>query len=432
MNAPRNTILAIDDNPENLLVLGSALDGDFQCLLASSGTQGLALALQSPPDLILLDIMMPDVDGFETCRRFKAEPKLQDIPIIFLTALKEMETEIGGLALGAADYITKPINVALVKQRVCNILRLTQLTRQLKVSEERLRLVMEATGEGLWDWHLPTNQVVHNTAWCKILGLDYSHLTHPQDHFYDRVHPEDAAGVRQKMEVSLEDGTPYSSEHRVMNAQNQYVWVADNGQVVERDAVGAPVRMLGSMKDISERKRQEEEIHQLAFFDTLTGLANRRLLLDRLQQSILRNTRSAMYGVVLFLDMDRFKSLNDTHGHAKGDKLLVQIAARLKETLRQQDTASRIGGDEFIVILESIADQPQVALRNASLVAQKILERLNQPYTLDHTLTYHSTPSIGMALFAGQPDSNDSIIQRADAAMYQAKAQGRNCICIAP
>ena len=427
MTPKRPTILAIDDNPQNLVTLATSLEADFDFQLASSGLQGLALAEATPPDLILLDVMMPVVDGFETCRRFKANPKLDSIPIIFLTALSDLETELSGLALGAADYITKPINVGLVRQRVRNLLQLTRLARELKASEERLRLVMEATGEGLWDWQVPSGLIVHNVAWPLMLGLDESSLTHQVDDFINLIHPQDLPAVQQVIQRCLADGSDYESEHRLRFKDSHYIWVLDRGKVVERSTDGRPLRMVGSMKNIDERKRSEAEIHQLAFYDALTLLPNRRLLIERLQLTITKKRRSQALGALMFLDMDRFKLLNDTHGHAMGDALLIQVAARLQACLRAGDTVARLGGDEFVVLLDELAAEPDVALQKAQDVANKILGALNQPYQLG-TLIYPSTSSIGVTLFSGLDVTIDDVLKRADSAMYAAKEAGRNTI----
>lgn len=425
----RPRLLAIDDTPENLIVLASALGSEYEFQLAGSGLEGIALAEKSPPDLILLDVMMPGIDGFETCARLKAIPELAEIPVIFITALTDMNSEIRGLSVGGVDYITKPIQVQLVRHRVANILKLTQLSRALRASEERLRLVMEATGEGVWDWQIARGDVEHNGMWCRMLGLNDSFLVHPVSVYFERVHPEDLPGVQENLQQAQAGDGHFLSEYRMRHEDGGYIWVADRGQVVERDARGQALRMVGSMRNIDERKRNEAEIQRLAYFDTLTDLANRRLLTDRLQHAILKNQRHHTLGAVMFLDMDQFKQLNDQHGHAMGDRLLIEVANRLRQCVRELDTVSRLGGDEFIVMLEDLVADPEAALDDATMVGRKILECLNEPYQLGE-LVYRSTPSIGLTLFRGKDDTVDSVLKRADLAMYQAKAAGRNTLRI--
>ena len=421
----RPKILAIDDHPENLVVLGKALNEDFDFQFATSGLTGIELAESSPPDLVLLDVMMPDVDGFEVCRRLKGDVRLAHIPVVFITAVTDFETESEGLSLGAVDYITKPFKAELVKLRIKSILALTTMTQQLKESEERLRLVMNATGDGIWDWGMASGNVTHNISWCEILGLDGVALAHPVDYFIDLIHPDDKMLVQERLELAMAHSDIYASEHRLRHADGHYVWVADRGKVVARSPDGKPLRMVGAIKDIDARKRDEAEIQRLAFYDPLTELPNRRLLMDRLQQSLIAQKRTNAHGALMFIDLDRFKQLNDTYGHAQGDLLLIQVAERLKKAVREHDTVSRLGGDEFVVMLENLSSQGDIARQSADTVANKILQALNQPYELSD-LSYHSTPSIGLTLFSGPEETIDQIIHRADEAMYEAKSAGRN------
>ncbi len=423
----RPKVLAIDDHPENLVVLGAALKGEFDFQFATSGEAGIRLAEKSTPDLILLDVMMPEVDGFETCRRLKSNPMLMHVPIVFITALNDIETEAAGLSLGAADYITKPFKAELVKLRVHNIIRLTRVSQQLKDSEERLRLVMNATGDGIWDWNIETGKVQHNATWCTILGLSEKYLEHDVDRFLDLIHPEDVASVRESIAAAVEHDRTYSSQHRMRRCDGHYIWVEDHGQVVRRDAHGKALRMVGAISNIDARKADEAQIHRLAFYDSLTELPNRRLLLNRLQQSLVRNQRSRGYGALMFMDLDRFKMLNDTHGHSQGDLLLIQVAQRLLTCVREQDTVARFGGDEFVILLEDLSVDRQSAMRDTLAIGNKVLETLDEPYQL-LDLTYSSTPSIGITLFSDKSESVDAILKRADEAMYAAKAAGRNTI----
>jgi len=193
--------------------------------------------------------------------------------------------------------------------------------------------------------------------------------------------------------------------------------------------------LMGMGIDITERKRSAERIEHLAFYDPLTDLPNRRLLLDRLEQAISSSTRHVRHGALMLLDMDDFKTLNDTLGHDVGDQFLVEVARRLQASVRDGDTVARHGGDEFVVILEDLSEDALAAVQ-AESVAMKILRAVSQPYLLDltvrhglnHTRSYHGTSSIGIALFQGNAVSVDELLRRADTAMYQAKAAGRNAL----
>ncbi len=194
-----------------------------------------------------------------------------------------------------------------------------------------------------------------------------------------------------------------------------------------KDAAGNVTHYAATLNDITLRKLAEDEIRQLAFYDPLTQRPNRRLLMDRLQQALASSARSKLNGALLFIDLDNFKTLNDTLGHDVGDILLKQVAQRLADCVREGDTVSRLGGDEFVVMLEDLGGSPEEAANLAETIGEKIITVLNQPYRLN-SHEHHSTPSIGVTLFGEQGETVDDLLKRADLAMYQAKAAGRNTL----
>jgi diguanylate cyclase (GGDEF)-like protein/PAS domain S-box-containing protein len=199
---------------------------------------------------------------------------------------------------------------------------------------------------------------------------------------------------------------------------------------------GRTEKLMGITEDVTERKKAEEKIRKLAFYDTLTQLPNRRLLTDRLNQAMAAGKRSKLYGALIFLDLDNFKMLNDEHGHDKGDLLLIEAARRITCCLREMDTVARFGGDEFVIMLSELDADETMAREKAAIVAERIRSILAKPYqlTCTHkdgekvTVRHHCTASIGVVLYLGQKDSQDDILKWADMAMYQAKADGRNTI----
>jgi diguanylate cyclase (GGDEF)-like protein len=194
-----------------------------------------------------------------------------------------------------------------------------------------------------------------------------------------------------------------------------------------RDSDGTITHYVAAFSDISERKKAEEQIRKLAFYDPLTGLPNRRLLTDRLQHAVLTSDRTGRSGALFFIDLDQFKGLNDTRGHDIGDLLLIEVGKRLQTCLRECDTAARLGGDEFVVMLEELSPVLTEAMRHARLVGEKVLACLNEPYLLAGQI-HHSTPSIGATLIRGRRVSATELLKQADTAMYQAKAAGRNTL----
>jgi len=191
---------------------------------------------------------------------------------------------------------------------------------------------------------------------------------------------------------------------------------------------GEEERFIAIARDISERKSAEEAIRHLAFHDTLTGLPNRRLLTDRLQQAMGTSQRKGEHGALMFLDLDQFKLLNDTHGHDVGDLLLQEVARRLQQSIRAVDTVARLGGDEFVVLIQDLSADFDEARLHATTVGHKILASLNEPYVLNQ-VQHATTPSVGITLFKGESAAPSELLKQADTAMYQAKANGRNTLC---
>jgi diguanylate cyclase (GGDEF)-like protein len=203
-------------------------------------------------------------------------------------------------------------------------------------------------------------------------------------------------------------------------------WVRSNSQL-ERNPDGSVKSWFGNMQDITDHKQAEDKVHALAFYDPLTQLANRRLLQDQLEQALLASHRSLSHGALLMLDLDNFKSINDTRGHALGDLLLIEVARRIGASMRAADSVARIGGDEFVVILESLGQDRQQAAALAIQLAEKLRLALQLPYKLEGQ-TFHSSTSIGIALFQNQDTDFQNLLRQADLALYQAKDAGRNTV----
>jgi diguanylate cyclase (GGDEF)-like protein/hemerythrin-like metal-binding protein len=227
---------------------------------------------------------------------------------------------------------------------------------------------------------------------------------HPQDHSHDTLHFKDGRIIERF-------------------SMPQYI----DGEVAGR---------VWSFRDVSERKKMEQQVFHLAYYDALTNLPNRRLLMDRLNLAIASGKRKNLYGALMFLDLDNFKPLNDTHGHGAGDLLLVEVATRLKSCVRETDTVARFGGDEFVVMLNELGSNRAEATSQARIVAEKIHSSLAEPYWLSQggnqinklSIEHHCTTSVGVVVFHNHEGSLDDILNWADSAMYQAKEEGRNLI----
>ncbi|MCH8551316.1 MAG: EAL domain-containing protein [Natronospirillum sp.] len=257
----------------------------------------------------------------------------------------------------------------------------------------------------------------------QIYGVEPEAVQQDADILTRVIHPEDLEEVMVSIQRSAETMTPWQHEYRVCKPDGEERWLQGNAQP-EEDADGS-VLWSGFIMDVSERRQSEDIIHQLAFYDTLTGLPNRRLFNDRLEQACAASERDLQPGALIFIDLDDFKSLNDTMGHTVGDKLLREVADRLKSCLRAHDTVARLGGDEFVVIVSDLDPSDQRAALEAEQIAEKLLAVMSEPVDLNGTL-YQCAGSLGICMYKGENDSVEELLRRADVAMYQAKSSGRN------
>jgi diguanylate cyclase (GGDEF)-like protein/PAS domain S-box-containing protein len=245
--------------------------------------------------------------------------------------------------------------------------------------------------------------------------------------FDDAILIDDRPALRAAIADALDRRTSYHAEYRIQCRSGEVRWVAERGRAFY-DIAGRPKWLDGVMLDIDDRKRAEIAIVEMAFHDPLTGLPNRRLFLDRLEHQLAVASRTGRLGGLLYLDLDNFKAINDTLGHAVGDQLLIEVGRRLRTHLRESDTVARLGGDEFVVLLDELGTSEAEASAGAAEIATKVVDALNRPYRLGaHVVT--STPSVGVALFRGPEVTPQAILRRADQAMYTAKSTGRNRVC---
>ena len=257
-----------------------------------------------------------------------------------------------------------------------------------------------------------------------LTGATPEEFTARRVSFGDFIVAEDFASIQAAIDEALRQGTSYEVEYRMSNRNGETHWVSERGHVF-LSRTGQPLWLDGVIIDVTERKQAEEAIRNLAFIDTLTHLPNRRFLLDRLRQGLANSRRHGRHGALLFIDLDHFKTVNDTYGHEAGDRLLWEVAQRLRQSVREGDTVAHLGGDEFVVMLEELGDQRTEALEKGKAIAEKILAALNASFELDG-VHHQNTPSIGVACFSGEDERAEDLLRRADEAMYRAKAAGRN------
>ncbi len=416
----RPLLLLVDDEPANLHLLAEILRDAYRIKTTTKGVEALELAYSEPhPDLILLDVMMPDLSGIDVLHRLRANPTTSDIPVIFVSADATERTQLIGLDDGADDYLVKPVHPLVLQVRVRNLLRLRQAE-----TERRIAAIVFDSHESMVITDANAVILKVNSAFTESTGYAAEEVIgkNPRIFKSDRHDTDFYRGMWETLRCTgtwqgeiwdrRKDGTIYPK------------WLTISAVKSGR---GTVTNYVGIQYDITERKKTEEKINHLAFFDQLTGLPNRTLLLDRIKQAMAASDRNSTYGALLFIDLDKFKTLNDTLGHDVGDLLLQQVAQRLTHCVRAGDTVARLGGDEFVLLLPDLGVNIKEALTQAETVGNKILSELNQTYQL-RDLAYHSTASIGITIFLDRNVPIDDLMKQADMAMYKSKAMGRNMV----
>lgn len=294
-----------------------------------------------------------------------------------------------------------------------------QIQTALEESKERYALAARGANDGLWDWNLTTNEIYFSSRWKSMLGFQDNEIGDRLQEWFHRVHPDDMQKLKKDISDHLNGIMPhFENEHRLLNRKDDYVWVLSRGIAV-KDKDGNSIRMAGSLTDISVRKKTEEQLIQNAFYDPLTGLPNRALFMDRLQMAFVHSHRDRNHlFAILFLDLDRFKNINDSFGHFTGDELLNLVAERLRSRIRPDDTIARFGGDEFVVLLGNIKEES-----DATKIAERINSILTEPFHLMHHELYIGI-TIGIAISNQEYTQPEEILRDADTAMYHAKLRG--------
>ena len=294
------------------------------------------------------------------------------------------------------------------------------LQAALETTGDQLREAQSVAKVGIWEWDIPTNQVRWSDELYRIFGVSPQAFPGTFEGYMAAVHPEDRAMVGASIDKSLRTTEPFDFAHRCLLPNGSVRWLQCRGRV--RSVDGRPVRMTGAAQDVTSQREAAEALSQLALHDPLTALPNRSLFMDRLGQALHRLERRDRVLAVLFVDLDRFKAINDRFGHAAGDETLRAVSSRLREVLRPHDTVARLGGDEFVVLCEDLEDD-----RAAVRVAERVLAALERPIQCgDHTVV--SSASIGIALTRRSDTTPDALLRDADMAMYRAKETGRNRI----
>lgn len=418
-------ILYMEDDPGLARLMQKSLHKEgYAVETACNGAEGISMAITGEYDILLVDYNMPVCGGIEVLSTLARRGPL--LPTIMVTGSGSEKVAVEALKLGATDYVVKDVEMGylellpmiieqvLYKQRL--IREREEMLEAIRRSEDRYRRLVELSPDGI------VLLVNGNFAFLNPAGMELLGFYEQEDllgrSMADLVHPDYRIIFAEQAHYVVESGSPSPwIEER---------FICRDGSEIDVEVAGGPFTYLGEpaiqiiFRDITERKHAKERLEQLAHFDTLTGLPNRALFFDRLHQALVEAQRYGHQMALLFLDLDRFKAINDTLGHDAGDMVLAETARRLKECVRGCDTVARMGGDEFTIILGKIAEE-----RDAAMIAERIIASLAAPYCLGRESRCIGV-SIGVSVYPADGADIDALIKKADIAMYRVKEHGRN------
>ena len=427
----RGTVLVADDDPVmRLLMLEMLAQVGLDAVEAEDGPAAIASFQRQPPDLVLLDVDMPSMDGFAVCRAIRAlgapgaggaaAASAATVPIIMVTGGDDLEAVTQAYEVGATDFVSKPINWPILGHRVLYVLRASDAIARLRVADAQNRAVLAAIPDTFFR-----------------LNRDGVYLDYEQGHEAGHTFPLDQCVGRHVSDVLpqhiagqlLEQAQAVLSSQQIRSFDYELQLGQQQRHFEARLVSTGAGDVLGLVRDISERKRTEEQIRRLAYCDSLTGIPNRQAFLELLERELVHSRQAGKKFAVLFMDLDSFKRINDTLGHNVGDLLLQTVSERLRDTIRPSDVVShmaegnhlaRLGGDEFTILIPDL-DRVEDALA----VAQRVKDAMRRPFQLDGNEIF-VTASIGISLYPEDGEDSESLLKYADTAMYHAKNCGKN------
>ncbi|PCJ71556.1 MAG: PleD family two-component system response regulator [Rhodobiaceae bacterium] len=444
-------VLIVDDIPANLKLLEAKLSAEyFEVIQASDGLEAIELAQREQPDIVLLDVMMPGMDGYEVCQRLKQMPETHHIPVVMVTALDQQSDRIMGLESGADDFLTKPINDIALFARVKSLVRLKTLTDELRMREstgQRIGALDNASYTAPVDLGgrclVVDDRERQRARLCEMLGAVHEvTVAESSADLMELAAHGDYDLVLVSLSLQEEDGLRLCSQLKSLEATRQtpilvIVEEGDTERLVRaldmgvNDYLTRPVErneLLARCRSQLRRKRYQDQLKdnfqrslEMAVTDSLTGLYNRRYMTNHLATLVDEGAHGGKPLALMILDIDFFKAVNDTHGHAAGDEILKEFANRLSTNVRGIDLACRLGGEEFVIVM------PDTDADTAMTIAQRLRTRIaERAFKTDTDQMIDVTVSIGLAVAHWPNDDAEALLQRADQALYRAKSEGRN------
>jgi predicted signal transduction protein with EAL and GGDEF domain/DNA-binding response OmpR family regulator len=431
-------VLLVDDDEVNLLLTSIALrERGFAITEASSGEQAISILAHWLPDVVVLDALMPGLDGFETCRELRVLPGFESLPVLMLTGLDDDASITRAYEAGATDFFVKSTQWSLLAGRLRYLLRASRTRVELERSKSRLARAQDLARMGSFDWRRDHGSPVFSVEGLRVFGLS------PSDNLAFRpllrmLSDDDRSGLMQVLHEVMKHSTVLATDipATLHDGRQRIVHVEAEPEFNEQ---GNLIGYSGIVQDVTDRRLAEDKIRHLANFDVLTGLPNRRQLIWRAERALEHGRRLNHQVALLLIDLDRFKIINDTLGHGAGDELLMEVARRLRSCVRHSDQVTessieslgsrshrsleavgRLGGDEFVALLPEVADE-----RDAERVASRILELMREPIFVGGQECF-VTASVGIALYPRDGLSVADLMRNSDVAMYSVKSAGRN------
>jgi diguanylate cyclase (GGDEF)-like protein/PAS domain S-box-containing protein len=432
-NRPKNhseLIQIVDDDPAmRMLTRATLKQAGFSVIEAADGMEGLAQFRKMRPHLVMLDVVMPRMDGFAACRQLRQLPEGKDVPVLMLTGLDDVASVQKAFDAGATDFISKPINWLLLRYRVLYMLRAHRTHEELRMSQSRLSQAQRIARLGHWQMELDGGQFECCNDFPHLLGLPDTKVIDKPEALIEYVHPEDRQDVLTTYRDAIANRTSFQVSYRQLVHEEER-FIHCQGEILSSSTGGSPI-MTGICQDITDRKQAEQRIRRLSLFDTLTEFAKRDYFIERLEHALHQAHRKQSRLAVLRLDLDRFKHINDTLGSHNGDRILVQIASRIRHAMQRHHAPgqshdigdyciARFGGDEFAILLPEIG-RPEQALE----IAHRISAEIARPVSLDLCEVF-LTISVGISFFPADASDPESLLKNAGTAMFHAKDKGRN------
>ena len=431
-------LLADDDEAARLLIEFALTDANLRVVQAQDGKEAVDAFLRERPDIVLLDVNMPVMDGYEACRTLRTLPGGESVPILMVTGHEDIQSITSAYEAGATDFLSKSSNWAIVAHRVRYMLRAARALAEAEKTRKILSSAQRIARIGGWEWRADSDRLLLSRELRDMLGLEAGDDEISRERYMNAVHPDDRKRIREATVAALRNVRPYNVIHRVIFPDGSQRCLHARAEV-DFDPAGRAVRMFGTVQDQTDRLTNWRTDH----FDSLTGLPNRVMFRDQLSRAIAGCARTEQRLAVMFLGLDQFKGINDAYGHAVGDRALAAAAERIAACVRGSEAVSRgplddpaggelheaaqqllglgrPGGDEFCLFLANVGEPG-----NAAKVARRILAKLARPMVIGrHELAVGA--SIGIAMYPTDGENSETLLRNAKAATYQAKEGGRN------